>query len=169
MRRHAIIETNVDLISTGTSWNLNQNTTISIVASPFAITAILSRPQCYAFEWSSARTGAVSGTRDIPDWTFPIVQKFDRRLGSGAAEMTVKSQSNVVNIASNLATSNFAVWRPCALWIGAPITIIRRSNDRLIFMTGIPLSEKIVLHWNRALASVHIHGQVDSHDHCIRD
>ena len=49
-------------------------------------------------------TGGTS-YRDISFWTFQIALKFDRFLGSVAAEMPVKFQDDVITIAPNLAVS----------------------------------------------------------------
>ena len=46
-----------------------------------------------------------SRRREIRVKTFRIARKFDRHLGSNAAEMPVKSQSNTIIITSNLAAS----------------------------------------------------------------
>ena len=55
---------------------------------------------------------AKSRTREIRVETFPITLKFDRHLGSGAAEMAVKFQSDTIIITPNLAASWLReIWR----------------------------------------------------------
>ena len=49
--------------------------------------------------------------RDIRVYTFPIAVKFDRHLGSSAAEMPIKFQSDTIITTSNLAALSFhEIW-----------------------------------------------------------
>ena len=53
-----------------------------------------------------------SRSRKIWVYTFPIALKFDRRLGSSAAEMPDNLQSDTIIITSNLVASKLhEIWR----------------------------------------------------------
>ena len=55
---------------------------------------------------------AKSRSCEIRGWTFPTVLKFDRHLGSSAAEVPVKFQSDTIIITSKLAPSRLhEIWR----------------------------------------------------------
>ena len=51
-------------------------------------------------------------SREIRVWTFPIALKFNSHIGSSAAEMPAKFQSDTIIITPNLAASRLhEIWR----------------------------------------------------------